>query len=96
MMRVSSARFTWGKSNRSFLTELSDLGKDFQFERVYPDACDVGFAMVSAVTGREATFVETGRDMNGDELAGTWFSPTDETIKRWPAMKGVRVLIIND
>lgn len=52
---VSTDKFTYNASERSFFAELSDL--QINFSRVYDDAVDEGFTMVSARTGKEIVFV---------------------------------------
>lgn len=39
---VSSKSFTFNKVTKTFTTEISNLGKDFDLVRI-PDACDEGF-----------------------------------------------------
>lgn len=52
-----------------FLAEASELPSNF-IARVYDDACDVGFEMVSAKTGNKALFLldDIVEDAEGDLL----------------------------
>ncbi len=95
-MQVYSKQFDWNPETKTFTSEMSQLGKGFQLERIYPDACDVGFTMISLRTGYDVKFVETARDMIGEDLGGQWFEPTQDSLRRFPKMRGVKVLIIND
>lgn len=55
--RHSTNQFTWTSETKSFSAFLSDF-KPYQevFGRVYDDACDEGFVLVSHKTGKEMTF----------------------------------------
>lgn len=71
---VRSDRFhfelTADRRGGMFTAEASDLGTDFNLGRVYDDAADGGFAMVSVATGKVAVFVESDhvRDAEGELL----------------------------
>ena len=94
MQTVSSKMFYWTGNQAS--QEISSLG-NFRFERVYPDACDIGFRMVSERTGKEAVFVVDHEDTDGEgDIQGWNLVPTRESVRRNPDCAGVRVLIIND
>lgn len=71
--------------------------------RVYDDACDVGFIMVSHHTGNSILFVQDGVDMNGDDVAGWRYKATHVSGTkpgRWlpipEQFKSFTALIIND
>ena len=65
---VSTDRFSFNLNDRVFTAELSDLGRDFRFGRVYDDACDVGLTLVSTRTGRRVVFAIENeiRDREGE------------------------------
>jgi hypothetical protein len=66
---VSTRQFTRDPSDRlKFIAEISDLGKSFQFGRVYDDACDIGLTLISEWTGVETVFAihEEIKDGEGD------------------------------
>jgi hypothetical protein len=65
VITVSSDHFT--RTGNEFVAEVSDFGSTNLFSRIYPDACDVGFAMQSTRTGKEAVFylAEEKRDGEG-------------------------------
>ena len=67
---VSTDRFSFDLNDRVFTAELSDLGRDFRFGRVYDDACDVGLTLVSTRTGRRVVFAIENeiRDREGELL----------------------------
>lgn len=90
---VSSRRFYWDASTLTFVADLSDLGKDFQFGRVYDDACDIGLTLVSQRTGTEVVFAieDEKRDSEG-ELQYIELIPA----KRGELPDGVTVRLYND
>lgn len=65
-MPVSSDCFTFFGADSSFITCFSDLGKNFSMGRVYDDACDRGFSMVSAKTGKYVVFVENDSEHDNE------------------------------
>lgn len=96
--------------NGCFVQEASTLTHGLSAThdgRVYDDAADVGFVMVSHRTGNSILFVNDGVDMSGDNVAGWRYKAThiaDRSIaNRWhplPQDQGelyqLKVLIIND
>lgn len=87
---VSTERFTW--ADGMFVTEASSLG-DFRLGRVYDDACDVGFTLVSHRTGRKVvvSHVRDIRDGEGDLVASVF-----ETAPYQAGAPSVAVHILND
>jgi len=69
--RVNSNQFSYNAGNGKFVAEISDFGPDFQFGRVYDDACDEGLTLVSARTQRDLVFVIERREVDdeGDLIA---------------------------
>lgn len=89
-VHVDARKFFWHGNEGS--QEISTLGRDFRFERVYDDACDVGLTIVDE---REAiTFVVVSEDRRDGEIMG-WHL---ESINRKTGRQDGRfkVLIIND
>jgi hypothetical protein len=68
--RVSTSTFHWDADRRMFSAEISDLGREFNFEQVYDDACDEGMTLISHRTGQAVTCAVTHveRDREGDLL----------------------------
>ncbi len=66
--RISSKQLT--RTNGGWSGELSDLGRDFSFGRVYDDAMDVGFVFTDEVTDQEIVYAmsEEKRDREGELL----------------------------
>lgn len=102
MATFSSNQFFFDKQTKLFTTDMSmlDNGRTVQvFHKVYQDAIDQGFIMVSHHTGKEITFVidkiDGGDEEHDGEIMGWNLVPTAESIRKIPACKGMRVLIIN-
>jgi len=61
---VSTKDFTYNSETRTFVTEVSNLR--FSPGRIYDDACDIGFYMVSEKTGNKILFIETSPEFDAD------------------------------
>lgn len=85
---LSSNNFTF-KDNK-FIGELSQF-RGTRFERVYDDACDVGFSVISVKTGKHAVFAldryET--DSENDLIAMHFVCVT-------PGLKNLKAVLFND
>lgn len=86
--RISTEKFSWDASRRTFCAEASDLRGFRHMGQVWNDAADAGFVMVSAATGREVVFTFSRTDTNDGDIAGWWFTsyPTPD----------IKCLVIND
>ena len=84
---IASSMFSF--KNNTFVAELSDLG-DLNLERVYDDAADFGFTVISEKTGKPAVFAFVGFDKEGDDVAGLRFTCVT------PGLKQLKALLIND
>jgi hypothetical protein len=64
---IGTHLLTWYPSDKLFSAEDSDLPRP---SRVYDDACDLGYTVVSARTGRAVVvvFESVTRDAQGDVL----------------------------
>ncbi len=93
---VSSNRFTWIAATREFVAELSDL-RGVEFERAYPDACDMGLRIISEQTGEEAVFVVEKEQRNHEgELEYIQLKPTRESVRQSPNLRGTKMTLFND
>jgi hypothetical protein len=84
-------------SKKLLIAEISDLGLH-GFDRLYDDACDVGFALRNPRTGnvtRWALATEV-RDPRENELLGWMCVPCSESIRKNPKLAGYSFNIIND
>jgi hypothetical protein len=84
------------KDKKTFIAEISELPETFNpLSAVWDDACDAGFILVSAKTGKEITFTFWKEDKNRDgEVAGYRFKPCLRNNEMH--LKDLSVLIIND
>jgi hypothetical protein len=94
---VSSAGIGHGATAKILVADISDLGNP-RFERLYDDACDVGFALRNPKTGNVTRWaLETEvREPRENELLGWYFSPTPETVRRNPELEGYSFSLTND
>lgn len=91
---VKSSMFSYNAQTKTFVGEMSNVRS---FHRVYADACDQGFIMVSATTGKECEFVvdDMSYDAEGDLLYYI-LKPTSASLSKLPQMRGFRVKLFND
>lgn len=81
----------------STLGSIADLCAGHVFGRVYPDACDEGFGLVSHRTGHTMYFAvdRVERDREGDIVA--WhLVPTAQSKRAHPRAAGLKVTVYND
>lgn len=94
----SGLQFTVDAAQRVLLSESSDLGvraHELPFGRIYTDACDVGCTIIGNRSTARFYLSEEQRDSDNDIVA--WeFKPTPETERSQPALRGWRVIIVND
>lgn len=88
---LHSDYFSYHADSQTFAAELSDLKGKFYVDRVYDDACDEGFTIVSARTGKKAVFALNGheKDAEGDLLLMNYVCVT-------PGLKNLRAVLFND
>lgn len=87
---ISSKNFSYNKSDKTFVADISDLHGKLHMIRAYPDACDAGFEMVSERTGEVCRFVETKEVRNDGDISYWEFSGMGKI------GKGLKVVIFND
>jgi len=74
---VSTKMFHWHAEDKVFTQEISSLGKADLFSRLYSDACDVGFELVSHKTGKKVVMYFSSRETNDGDILSWCFKPTD-------------------
>lgn len=93
MRELDLTKFHFDPKTATMSAEVSDLGispnEDF-IKPIYNDACDVGIAVRSDLTGRVEKFSFIDMDSDGEDVHGWWFAPVN------PQCRVKRVLIIND
>jgi len=86
---ISSSRFTF-KGN-TFSAEASDFGRNFKLDRVYNDACDEGFSIVSTKTGKVAVFALYNHEEDGEGDLVSWIFRCVT-----PGLTHLKAVIFND
>jgi hypothetical protein len=86
---ICSTYFAYSAGTKTFATEASDLPQGFDLNRVYDDAIDEGFTIVSKRTGTEVVFRKDRlvKDAEGDIQAWEFSSVT---------ILGFKAMIFND
>lgn len=96
-MQFCTRNFTYYTRERCFVAEMSTLdqgGRRSIWERVYPDACDIGITLVSHRTGEEVTYVLTETKHTADGNVAHWRLHPVKNSKREAI--DTLVLIFND
>jgi len=89
--RISTSQFDYHKEAQLFAQDASSLRGTRFLGRLYDDAADTGFVLVSHKTGKEVPFyLEHTSTLNGEEHCWT-FKPVDSAL-----LEGVTVKIFND
>lgn len=85
---ISSSKFSF--KNNKFSAEASELN-GFSLDRVYNDACDEGFTIISEKTGKGAVFAlyNHEEDREGDLVAWIFKCVT-------PGLTHLKAVIFND
>lgn len=103
MTTLSTKDFKFDRVSRRLTAEISSLGHGNKLNiwtQAYPDSCDEGVRVVSEHTGEEIMFVVEKIDYYGHgedrELGGWHLVPTDESKRRVPKCRDLKMLIIND
>lgn len=95
--KISSKYFHYDKKENLMVAEISDFPKGFNpLGRIYDDAYDIGFTIISTKTGRELTFYLVDKDANGKETFGWRFAVVPECVKGIQDNGLPGCLIIND
>jgi|WetSurMetagenome_2_1015567.scaffolds.fasta_scaffold730332_1 hypothetical protein len=95
--QYSSESISHSKKNTLLIAEASDIG--FRgLERLYDDACDVGFALRNPRSGNVTRWAlkEAIVDPREGELLGWMMVPTPESIRKQPELKDYQLNLIND
>lgn len=96
---INTNRFSYNKETKTFVTEISNLGSTYVFDRIYSDAADEGLTLWSEKSGMEATYYLDHVNYSDDadhELVSWELKPTVETTRKHPQLRDTMVLIFND
>ncbi len=90
------ARFDHVASAQRFIVDDSDIG-GLKIVKLYDDACDEGIVLRNFKTGGITHWYQTSidRDVAGDILGWT-FSICPEDVRKFPKLKGYKVIVFND
>lgn len=96
----NTEQFHWNPESKTFSADASDLQWPIAdpleqiLQRVYDDACDIGFTFVSHWTGKEMVMAIHNID-ESEEYSGGWraieFIPAEVKVR-----KSFKVVIFND
>ncbi|CAB4143103.1 hypothetical protein UFOVP435_61 [uncultured Caudovirales phage] len=94
----SSSQFSIDYESCTATAEASDLGavSTPPFSRIYDDACDAGFIMVSDKTGFVSVFELSWVEKDADDILAWHFAPSMQSVKVQPALSRWKVTIFND
>lgn len=94
-VNIWSDKFTW--TNKIGVAEISDLGEKWNVGRIYNDACDVGFKVVSKRTGQDAIFYLSEERRSGEGDIYLWiFKPIPEDVRQGRVAADIEIHILND
>jgi hypothetical protein len=94
---ISSRLFHIDARNKQFIGDISDFGSNSPFGRIYPDACDAGFTMLSHKTGQTVVWCLMTEMYDGEGEVTSWsFSLTPESIRKYPELEAWTCLVFND
>lgn len=96
---LDTTQLVVNKDNKAFYCDMSDItkgGKSNPFHSVYGDGVDDGFFLMSHITAKVSEWVCTGTRSNGDDILDWCYTPTFETIKKFPNLRNWRVFVMND
>lgn len=86
--------------SRQLHIEHSDMGRPDIFQRIYDDACDVGFATETprgVVEWVHSSDVTSGDGVHEPKEVVAWlFAPMPESIRKWPDLAGWELHVLND
>lgn len=91
-----SSQFSHDRATNTFTAWAAELGS-YAFKRLYEDAVDIGFEIVSCKTGSVSTFYveEEHRDDDNDVTHWT-MKPTAATVRNHPLLADAKVIVFND
>lgn len=99
LIEFSSETFLYTESDKTFSAFASDMENRHQ-QRLYDDACDIGFAIKSQLTGNVVVFCQSKVVYHGDgedrEIAGWNYVPTAESVRKYPTCAGTKAIVFND
>jgi len=96
MATIVSDKFHFDRETMTMSADITDLGVEELWERAYPDACDAGFRIVSARTGRSVMFVVEGEDRHDGDLIAWRLKAVKDRRHHEPILDLMKVVVYND
>jgi len=91
--KISTNMFFYDKELNQFSQEASSLGNALLTGRLYDDACDQGFVLVSHKTGKEVAFYLESTQFENEELVSWKFHSVSDRV---PSGDSYTVRVWND
>jgi len=90
--------FSHNKDTKTFCAEASDFGHGNLFQRIYDDACDVGFQVINPTTLNTILLIHSHeeRTLDGMDVQYWEFTPSYEDMQKHPSLKGYKFVVYND
>lgn len=92
---LHSDMLTHCAETKSFTCEASDL--HYPPSQVWDDACDEGYTIISSRTGNQSVWAHYNNEYDPEgDLTGSNFTPTPETMRKFPQLRDYRLTVFND
>lgn len=94
---VFTNQFDYEPKTHAFVAEMSCLEHaGFRFGQVYGDSCDESLTLVSTKTGKEVRYAVERVFTNEGDIVSWNLTPVPADLRKVPAARGTKVVIIND
>jgi hypothetical protein len=93
---IQSNRFGFNPQTGVIYAEASDFNGINLRSQIYDDACDVGLAIQSSVTGVVITYHLSQEETKDGEVTAWKYLPVPEDVRKHPECAGTSVTIFND
>jgi hypothetical protein len=96
VVQINSSLFTHFRATKRLVSEISDTGLH-NFQQLYDDAADVGFAIRNSKTGNVTRWALQDWVCDGENEVIEWaFVPTPESLRADPTLSGYTITLLND
>lgn len=95
VVQINSSLFNHFPKTKRLVAEISDI-QLLNFQRLYDDAADMGFALRNPKTGNVTRWAVAKEVRNDGEIMGWSLVPTPESIQRQPVLEGYCITLLND
>jgi hypothetical protein len=98
LIEFPSKMFTYNKADKTLTCEASTM-ENRHLQRLYDDACDVGFAVKSDKTNHVIVYVMTSPIYHGQgedrEIGGWAYTVSSESMRKYPECVGTKAVVFN-